>query len=93
MCDQRSLVQKRDGVLALRCAWRNDEVLAVHNLTDSATEVSVHLPGPAGRELVSLFTHEHSKDPRGRHRVVLPPYGYAWYRMGGLNYLLDRRDD
>ena len=25
-----------------------------------------------------------------RHRVVLEPYGYHWYRMGGLGYLHER---
>jgi maltose alpha-D-glucosyltransferase/alpha-amylase len=42
---------------------------------------------------VSLFDHAHSEaDKRGKHQIVLVPYGYLWYRMGGLGYLLDRRE-
>jgi maltose alpha-D-glucosyltransferase/alpha-amylase len=81
------------GVLGLRYAWRNNEVLTLHNLRDEMIEVELHLSGGAGKKLVSLFSDEHSEDPRGRHHLVLKPYGYAWYRMGGLGYLLDRRDD
>jgi maltose alpha-D-glucosyltransferase / alpha-amylase len=81
------------GVLALHYSWRNNEVLAVHNLNHQMVETTLHLPGEAGKKLVSLFSHEHSEDPHGRHRLVLQPYGYAWYRLGGLGYLLDRRDD
>ena len=29
---------------------------------------------------------------RGQHRIVLEPYGYRWYRVGGLDYLLKRSD-
>jgi maltose alpha-D-glucosyltransferase/alpha-amylase len=81
------------GVLALRYVWRNDEVLTVHNLRDESVEIELHLRGDVGKKLVSLFTHERSENPRGKHRLVLAPYGYVWYRMGGLSYLLDRRDD
>jgi maltose alpha-D-glucosyltransferase/alpha-amylase len=81
------------GVLALRYTWRNNDVLAVHNLRDEVVEVELNLQGAAGKKLVSLFTQEHSEHPRGRHRLVLQPYAYVWYRMGGLGYLLDRKDE
>ncbi len=29
---------------------------------------------------------------RGRHRLLLEGYGYRWYRVGGLDYLLKRSD-
>ncbi|HET8935780.1 MAG TPA: alpha-glucosidase C-terminal domain-containing protein [Polyangiales bacterium] len=81
------------GVLALRYSWRNNDVLAIHNFRDTAVEIKLHLRGAAGKKLVSLFTDEVREDERGRHRVVLEPYGYIWYRMGRLGYLLDRTDD
>ena len=28
----------------------------------------------------------------GKHRIVLEGYGYRWYRVGGLDYLLKRTD-
>lgn len=80
-----------DGVLALRYDWRNNAVLALHNLRDEATEIAVPLPDGPGRQLASLLTDETSeRDGDGRHRIVLEPYGYRWYRLGGLGYLLER---
>jgi maltose alpha-D-glucosyltransferase/alpha-amylase len=81
------------GVLALQYRWRDNEVLAIHNFRDRAVEIVLQLRGDAGKKLVSLFTDATSDSDRGRHRIVLEPYGYLWYRMGGLGYLLDRHDD
>jgi maltose alpha-D-glucosyltransferase/alpha-amylase len=81
------------SVLALHYRWRGNEVLAIHNLVDETIEIELSLRGDAGKKLVSLFDHEHSEaNARGRHKLVLVPYGYLWYRMGGLGYLLDRSE-
>jgi hypothetical protein len=43
--------------------------------------------------VVNLLAEDHSHaDDGGRHRLVLEPYGYRWYRVGGLDYLLKRSD-
>jgi maltose alpha-D-glucosyltransferase/alpha-amylase len=43
--------------------------------------------------LINLLAEDHSQaDEKGRHRLVLEPYGYRWYRVGGLDYLLKRSD-
>jgi maltose alpha-D-glucosyltransferase/alpha-amylase len=43
--------------------------------------------------LVNLLSDDHSQVAAdGRHSVVLEPYGYRWYRMGGLDYLLKRSE-
>ena len=43
--------------------------------------------------LVNLLADEHSKaDGSGRHHVLLEAYGYRWYRLGGLDYLLRRSE-
>jgi maltose alpha-D-glucosyltransferase/alpha-amylase len=84
---------KNDGVLALRFDWRNNSVLALHNLRDAAVQIELRLPGERGNKLANLLTNDHSQaDARGRHRIILEPYGYHWYRMGGLGYLLDRTE-
>ena len=31
-------------------------------------------------------------DKRGRHNLLMEGYGYRWYRVGGLDYLLKRSD-
>ncbi|HET9596747.1 MAG TPA: alpha-amylase family protein [Anaeromyxobacteraceae bacterium] len=78
------------GVLAMRYAWRNNAVVAVHNLRDEPVEASLQVPED---RLTNLFTEAHSRRRgRGPHRISLEGYGYRWYRAGGLDYLLKRRD-
>ncbi|MEP6862400.1 MAG: hypothetical protein ABJE66_17375 [Deltaproteobacteria bacterium] len=61
------------------------------NLSGDSREATVHRGDQAGRLLSNLLTHEHSEaDARGPHHLILEPYGYRWYRIGGLGYLLDR---
>jgi maltose alpha-D-glucosyltransferase/alpha-amylase len=79
----------------MRYDWRNNSVLFLHNLDSRPREVSFRtgLGGDAGRLLVNLLSEEHSRaDARGRHSVLLEPYGYRWYRVGGLDYLLKRSE-
>jgi len=43
--------------------------------------------------LVNLLSEDHSQaNERGKHTLLLEPYGYRWYRVGGLDYLLKRSD-
>ena len=79
----------------IRYDWRNNSVLFVHNLDEKPREVSfaVGLPGEAGKLLVNLLSEDHSHaDDDGRHTLLLEGYGYRWYRVGGLDYLLKRSD-
>jgi maltose alpha-D-glucosyltransferase / alpha-amylase len=67
----------------------------VHNLSATPREVSfaVGLTGVVGETLVNLLSEDHSRaGPAGRHRFLLEAYGYRWYRVGGLDYLLKRSD-
>ena len=80
-------------VLAMRYHWRNNSVLCVHNLSAEPREVRLKLGADdeAGCELVSLLSDEHSRPEKGGvHRVLLEAYGYRWYRVCGLDYLLKR---
>jgi maltose alpha-D-glucosyltransferase/alpha-amylase len=86
---------RHSSVLAIRYDWRNNSVLFVHNLASMPTEVAfcVGLPGENGRVLVNLLSEDHSQaGTDGKHRVTLEAYGYRWYRVGGLDYLLVRSD-
>ena len=82
------------AVLALRYDWRNNSVLTLHNFSAQPLEVRFDAGvGDRGEVLVNLLTEDHSRaDAQGRHRVVLEGYGYGWYRVGGLDYLLVRSD-
>jgi maltose alpha-D-glucosyltransferase / alpha-amylase len=90
------VISARDpAVLILRYDWRNNSVLFVHNLDDKPREIAfaVGLPGDAGKHLINLLSEDHSQaDGRGRHKLLLEAYGYRWYRVGGLDYLLKRSD-
>jgi maltose alpha-D-glucosyltransferase/alpha-amylase len=85
----------RTDVLALRYDWRENSVLVVHNLGAEACEVPID-PGAAGAHdglLVNLLSDDHSRPERnGRHSILLEPYGYRWFRVGGLDYLLRRSE-
>ena len=81
-------------VLVLRYDWRNNSALFVHNLDSKPREVSfaTGLDGE-GELLVNLLSEDHSRaDKKGRHRLLMEAYGYRWYRVGGLDYLLRRAD-
>jgi len=82
-------------VLTIRYDWRNNSVLFVHNLDEKPRETSfaTGLAGEAGKLLVNLLSEDHSQaNERGKHTLLLEPYGYRWYRVGGLDYLLKRSD-
>jgi maltose alpha-D-glucosyltransferase/alpha-amylase len=90
------VVATRDpAVLAIRYDWRNNSVLFLHNLSDAPREVAfdVGVGGDTGGSLVNLLSEDHSQAQRGgKHRVLLEAYGYRWYRVGGLDYLLRRTE-
>jgi len=91
-----SVITTRDpAILAIRYDWRNNSVLFVHNLDEKPREVSlaVGLAGGEGKHLINLLSEDHSEaNDRGKHTLTLEAYGYRWYRVGGLDYLLKRRD-
>ena len=94
-----AVLPSRDpAVLILRYDWRNNSVLFVHNFDSRPREVtfSAGLRGDnaeAGNLLVNLLTEDHSRAGKeGMHRLIVEGYGYRWYRVGGLDYLLRRSD-
>jgi maltose alpha-D-glucosyltransferase/alpha-amylase len=85
------------SVLIIRYDWRNNSVLLIHNFKDAALEVSfatgLEEDQDRGSTLINLLGDEHSKASNdGKHRISLEPYGYRWFRVGGLDYLLRRSD-
>ena len=79
----------------MRYDWRNNSVLLVHNLDGKPCEVHLDtgLDDKARRVLINLLSDDHSyAEDDGRHVLALEPYGYRWFRVGGLDYLLRRSD-
>jgi maltose alpha-D-glucosyltransferase/alpha-amylase len=80
-------------VLIMRYEWRNNAVLFVHNLSGLPREVSFSVTNEQEEacSLINLLSDNHSQPIDGdRHRILLEPYGYRWYRVCGLDYLLKR---
>ena len=82
-------------VLAIRYDWRGNAALFIHNFSAVPREVRIS-PGAEGTHdslLVNLLADGNSAvGEDGKHCILLEPYGYRWYRVGGLDYLLRRRD-
>jgi maltose alpha-D-glucosyltransferase/alpha-amylase len=80
-------------VFAIRYDWRNNSVLFVHNFDSKPREISFSSGTKDGTLLVNLLSADHSRaDEAGKHRLLMEAYGYRWYRVGGLDYLLKRSD-
>jgi maltose alpha-D-glucosyltransferase/alpha-amylase len=93
--DFKVIAARDPAVLIIRYDWRNNSVLFVHNLDEKPREISfaTGLAGEAGKLLINLLSEDHSQaDGRGKHNLLLEAYGYRWYRVGGLDYLLKRSD-
>lgn len=83
------------AVLVIRYDWRNNAVLFAHNLDSKPREVNFSVSSARKSEplLVNLLSEDHSHaDEVGNHRLLLEGFGYRWYRLGGLDYLLSRSD-
>jgi maltose alpha-D-glucosyltransferase / alpha-amylase len=87
---------RTSGVLAMEYEWRNNSVFFLHNLTPEPQEIRFRLTTKSTGErdrLINLLTDEHSQaDEGGHHCIVLEPFGYRWFRVGGLDYLLRRSE-
>jgi maltose alpha-D-glucosyltransferase/alpha-amylase len=83
-----------DGVLAPRYDWRNNSVLIIHNLHARPIEFLIDpRAGDDGLLLIDIMDGGNSEARKdGRHRLMLDAYGYRWYRLGGLDYLLRRTE-
>jgi maltose alpha-D-glucosyltransferase / alpha-amylase len=78
-----------NAVLMMRYLWRGNAVLFLHNLSDAPCEAAFALPD----RLTNVLSDDHSEpDDHGKHRVLLEPYGYRWFREGGLGYILKRKE-
>jgi len=79
-------------VLELRYDWRDNAIVAVHNTDDRPHRITLKIEN-AGRttSLVNLLSNHHSDgDGDGVHKLAIEGYGYRWYRVGGLDYILRR---
>jgi maltose alpha-D-glucosyltransferase/alpha-amylase len=84
----------RAEVVALQYVWRKNALVFVHNLASVPCGIRLEpdADGDDARLLVNLLSDDHSRADSGVHPIVLEPYGYRWYRVGGFDYLLRRSE-
>lgn len=76
-------------VLAMQYDWRGNALVILHNFSERAVSVRVRPRASGAERLVDLRVEEESRARKsGTHHIVLEPYGYRWFRVGGLNYAL-----
>jgi maltose alpha-D-glucosyltransferase / alpha-amylase len=76
-------------VLGMCYAWRDRRVLVLHNFSPQPVEIRFNVSGDGGNILADVLGKNDSRERNdGKHHIMLPEYGYRWYRVGGLNYAL-----
>jgi maltose alpha-D-glucosyltransferase / alpha-amylase len=89
--DFRVLQTHSPEVLAIRYDWRRNSVLVVHNLSAVPRELSFGVDAEDAKCLVNIFTGENCEvDESGELQIILEPYAYRWFRIGGLDYIFKR---
>ncbi len=79
-------------VLAMRYDWLGNSLVILHNFDNEPHEVEIEPGVPNSDKLFNLIQEDTSHvGGDGRHRLKLKPYGYLWYRVGGLTHLLHRQ--
>jgi maltose alpha-D-glucosyltransferase/alpha-amylase len=79
------------SALAIQYVWRNTSLVCVHNLAAHPVEVTLRPDADERGVLANVLTDEVSRaDRAGLHRIDLDAYDYRWYRVGGLEYAIDR---
>jgi maltose alpha-D-glucosyltransferase/alpha-amylase len=87
------VLDAQQEVVALRYDWLGNIVVCLHNLSPERLEV-VFDPdvgsGGAGTMTCLLSYARCHPDDDGRYTIVVEPYGYFWFRAGGLDDLITR---
>jgi maltose alpha-D-glucosyltransferase/alpha-amylase len=65
--------------------WRGHSIVAAHNFSAEPRQLSLALKEGAGAPLVSLLSTDDCSPEGGRYPLLLEPYGYRWFRVGGLD--------
>jgi maltose alpha-D-glucosyltransferase / alpha-amylase len=77
------------NILVMRYDWLNNSVVTVHNLCSEPREATLAVGIRSPNVLTSLLTAETvNVEANGKFRLLMEPYGYRWYRVGGLDNLL-----
>ena len=85
--DWKILKTGADGVLTIQYSWNGSRLTTIHNFSDEPRVARVR-DGGSGEPMVDLLgSHDTAPDKRGRHAIELEPYGYRWFRSGGVDHV------
>ena len=94
--DFQLLATGDESVLAIRYDWRNNSVVFVHNLMGTPREVEFRRR-LARQRMPACWSISCRRTTAARATAAITccsrAYGYRWFRVGGLDYLLKRSDD
>jgi maltose alpha-D-glucosyltransferase / alpha-amylase len=89
--DWKILKRVPPDVLAMRYDWRGHTLLILHNFSDQPRVVRLGAELAGDRLLVDLLsTNDARATENGRHQIQLDPYGYRWFRAGGIDRSVPR---
>lgn len=83
----RLLDSDADDVLVMRYELDGRSVVTAHNFSEQPRAVTLPAREVGAELLVDMLSSGHSAAESGRHVIDLQPYGYRWYRAGGLDRL------
>ena len=79
------------GVLIMRYDWDGHALVVLHNFTDEARAPRLRRKEIGHDLLVDLLApHDSRADEGGQHVIDLPPFGYRWFRAGGIDRNVSR---
>lgn len=79
-------------VLGMRYDWEGNSMVVLHNFDEKPQEVRIRPGVQGGERLVNLLAEEASHSTHsGIHKIALESYGYRWFRVGDLNYVINRQ--
>lgn len=67
------------AVLAHRCDWNDDSIVAVHSFTEKPLEIV--LPADGAEDAVDLFAQEDLQATDESIPIKLEPYAHRWFRL------------
>jgi maltose alpha-D-glucosyltransferase/alpha-amylase len=84
--DWKIIDARQPGVLVMRYDWDAHVLVILHNFSAKPRVVMVDVRTAGHRQLIDLlWTNDSRADANGRHVINLPPYGYRWFRAGGID--------
>ena len=79
-----------DSILCMRYDWRGNSIVTIHNFAEEPREAIIDLGTGENERLNNLFEAEELSSEDATFAIVIPAWGYRWYRVGDMNYALQR---